>query len=153
MENQTEAHDQKEEKRVKKNIIWSVIFVFLFATLAYSALIWCIVNDKKDLKAANSNLLKEQGLNSTCTFKKDSLSKEVKQLSIYKPLTKAMVHRDEASSLLNYKVGDFVYLKRDSTKVLIEDIIMGGSKYQYYIKYKVLYKDKTTEEVIPELVY
>lgn len=149
MENQNE----KEEKRVKRNIIWSIVFVFLFATLAFSSLIWCIVGDKKDLKEANSKLMNEQQYNSACSLKRDSLAKENKQLTIYKSLTKAMVHRDEATSLLNYKVGDLVYMKRDSSRVVIEDVVIGGSKYHYYIKYKVLYKDNTTEEVIPELVY
>jgi hypothetical protein len=64
-----------------------------------------------------------------------------------------MVHRDEATSLLKYKVGDFVYMKRDSSRVVISDIVIGGAKYEYYVRYKVLYKDKTTEEVAPELIY
>ena len=64
-----------------------------------------------------------------------------------------MVHRDEATSMLKYKVGDFVYLKRDSAKVVVDDIIVGGAKYEYYVKYRVLHKDNHTEEVKPELVY
>lgn len=149
MENQ----DKSEDKRVKKNIILAVVCVTLFAIIAYSSLVWVIVKDGKVQQETNKKLQQEQSLNSTCRYKRDSLSKEVKTLSIYKSLTKAMVHRDEASALLVYKVGDFVYMKRDSARVVVSDIIIGGSKFEYYIKYKVLHKDNSTEEVIPELIY
>ena len=149
MENQNIS----EEQRIKKNLKWTVIFVFAFATIMYSGLIWALMDSKKTNQETNDKLLKEQSLNSTCSYKRDSLTKEVKELSIYKSLTKAMVHRDEATSLLKYKVGDFVYMKRDSSRVVISDIVIGGAKYEYYVRYKVLYKDKTTEEVAPELIY
>lgn len=149
MENQNNS----EEQRVKKNLKWTIVFVFAFAALAYSGLIWSLMDSKKSNEDANAKLLKEQSLNATCSYKRDSLTREVIQLSVYKSLTKAMVHRDEATSLLKYKVGDFVYMKRDSSKVVISDIVIGGAKYEYYVKYKVLYKDKSTEEVIPELIY
>lgn len=149
MENQ----DLKEEKRIRKNYIIAIIFVVLFAILADGGLIWVLIGDKASIKEINNKLNVEQGLNFNCSSKRDSLLKENKQLSIYLSLTKAMVCRDEASGLLSHKVGDLVYMKNDSSKVVIEDIVIGGSKYQYYIKYKVLYKDKSTEEVIPELIY
>ena len=149
MENQNIS----EEQRIKKNLKWTVIFVFAFATIMYSGLIWALMDSKKTNQETSDKLLKEQSLNSTCSYKRDSLTKEVKELSIYKSLTKAMVHRDEATSLLKYKVGDFVYMKRDSSRVVISDIVIGGAKYEYYVRYKVLYKDKTTEEVAPELIY
>jgi hypothetical protein len=64
-----------------------------------------------------------------------------------------MVHRDEVTSQLKHKVGELVYMKNDSSKVVIEDVLIGGGKYNYYVKYKVLYKDQSTKEVTPELIY
>ena len=64
-----------------------------------------------------------------------------------------MLHRDEAINQLKHKVGELVYMKNDSSKVVIEDVLIGGSKYNYYVKYKVLYKDNTTREIVPELIY
>ena len=148
-----ENTDEKEEKRVKKNITIAVVLVCLFTIIAYSGFILAIIEDGKERKETNKKLQQEQRLNSTCSYKRDSLAKEVKQLSIYKSLTKAMVHRDEATSLLKYKVGDMVYCKRDSSHVVIYDIVIGGSKYEYYIRYRILHKDNSTEEVIPELIY
>jgi hypothetical protein len=148
MENQ-----QTPEVKSNKKIVWICFFVFLFVGIVFSALVWAIVSDKRELAEKNAKLQQEQGVNFTCASKRDSLIKEVKQLSIYKSLTKGMVHRDEATSLLKYKIGDFVYMKRDSARVVISDIIIGGSKYEYYIKYEVLHKDNSTEKVIPELIY
>jgi hypothetical protein len=142
------------ENQETKRTNWAKItLIAILAISAYGGLIWALRDTNVELKETNSKLLKEQSLNSTCSYKRDSLTREVISLSVYKALTKAMVHRDEATILLKYKVGDFVYMKRDSSKVVISDILIGGAKYEYYVKYKVLYKDKSTEEVIPELIY
>lgn len=139
-----------ENKKEGKRSIFLILFC---AILMYGGLIWALMDSRKANSETSAKLLHEQNLNSTCNFKRDSLNREVQQLSIYKSLTKAMVHRDEATSLLKYKVGDFVYMKRDSSRVVISDIVIGGAKYEYYVKYRVLHKDNSTEEVIPELIY
>ena len=63
-----------------------------------------------------------------------------------------MVYRDSVRSFLPHKVGDIVYRKLDSTKYILEDIITGGTKYSYYVKFKVRSKDKV-EEIDPVLIY
>jgi len=149
MENQNEALIKaNNRKKMLTNFL-----IFLGVGIIIFTLCWYNVTTQSELKESKDKLAKEQLLNSTCSYKRDSLTKEVIQLSIYKSLTKAMVHRDEATSLLKYKVGDFVFMKRDSGRVVISDIVIGGSKYEYYVKYKVLHKDNSSEEVIPELVY
>ena len=136
-----------------ENKNWKTALKVVIAICIYGGVVWALFDTNKELKEVNAERLKEQNVMSTCSYKRDSLIKEVNQLSIYKSLTKAMVHRDEATSMLKYKVGDFVYLKRDSAKVVVDDIIVGGAKYEYYVKYRVLHKDNHTEEVKPELVY
>lgn len=137
-----------------KKTSWKIILTIIVCIgIFVSGYVYTVLDYSHEMAEEQKKLLDEQNKNMTCTFKRDSLAKEVKQLSIYKSLTKAMVHRDDATSLLKYQVGDFVYMKRDSAKVVISDIIIGGSKYEYYIKYKVLHKDNSTEEVIPELIY
>lgn len=137
----------------KKRVIIIVISLALFSAFMYSGLIWVILEDKQIIKEAHDKSLQEQSLNTTCSYKRDSLNKEVIQLSVYKSLTKAMVARDEAVNLLPHKVGDVVYTKNDSSKAVIEDVLLGGSKYNYYVKYKLLLKDNTTREITPELIY
>lgn len=48
---------------------------------------------------------------------------------------------------------EIVMMKNDSAKVVIEDVLIGGGKYNYYIKYRVLLKDNTSRETVPELIY
>lgn len=147
--------ETQQNNTEKKSSVWKRYYLLpmSFMILSICGLVYDIYLTNQENKEASDKLSKEQLLNSTCSFKRDSLSKEVERLSIYKSLTKAMVHRDEATSLLKYQVGDFVYLKRDSSHVLISDIIIGGAKYEYYVRYKVMYENKDTEEVAPELIY
>ena len=102
---------------------------------------------------AQTQLEKERLAKATCLAIKDSLLRLNADLSKYKTLTMAMVHRDEVTGQLKHKVGDIVRIKNDSAKVVIEDVLIGGGKYNYYVKFKVLFKDQTTKEVTPELIY
>jgi hypothetical protein len=149
MENETEIERQKVHRIfIRMFVAFAAILISIIAVF-----VWLIQDGKKANEEKNVQLLNEQKLNSTCSYKRDSLVQIVNELSIYRSLTQAMVNRDEATSPLKYKVGNMVYLKRDSAKVVISDIIIGGSKYEYYVKYKVLHKDNVSEEVIPELIY
>lgn len=149
MENETEIERQKAHRiLIRMFVAFGVILLSIIAVF-----VWLVQDGKKANEEKNVQLLNEQKLNSTCSYKRDSLIQIVNELSIYRSLTQAMVNRDEATSPLKYKVGNIVYLKRDSDKVVISDIIIGGSKYEYYVKYKVLHKDNVSEEVIPELIY
>ncbi|MBC7861954.1 MAG: hypothetical protein IAF38_03215 [Bacteroidia bacterium] len=138
-------------QKKSKWYLWVLAFLII---ASYGTIMYVFFSDvKKSLADTNEKLLKEQKDNSRCNYVRDSLFREVKSLSTYKALTKAMIQRDEALGFLKYKIGDFVYLKRDSSHVVVSDVVFGGSKYEYYVKYKVLYKDSKTEEVLPELVY
>lgn len=132
---------------------WKIALKITLGLCIYGGILWALYDTNKDLKEANTKLQEEQKLNSTCSYKRDSLTRENKQYVAHQSLHKAISHRDEATSLLPHKIGEAVYLKRDSARVMIEDIIIGGAKYEYYVKYRVLHKDKTTEEVKPEMVY
>lgn len=136
----------------KKLIFIGSVLAILYG-VGTAVLVSSIFEDKKTIKESHARELKEQNLNSTCSYKRDSLQREVEQLSIYKSLTKSMVFRDEATKLLPHKVGDIIITKNDSVKGVIEDIIIGGSKYNFYVKYKVLLKDNTIREIVPELIY
>jgi len=107
----------------------------------------------KERVELQDKLTSELELSTTCEYKVDSLSIANKRLSAYETLTLAMVHRDEAKSDITYGVGDIVYLKSDSSRVIISDVLIGGGQYNYYVKYRVLFDDDTTKELIPELVY
>jgi len=108
---------------------------------------------QEQLDEVQSKLQKELLLNSSCNHHVDSLVYINRELSKFKSLTMAMVHREDATKDLKYQVGDIVYLKQDSSRVVVEDILIGGGKYNYFIKYRVLFKDDARKEVTPEMIY
>lgn len=137
----------------RKKLIFIAANILLFYAIGLGCMLWVIKEDKKALHETNEKLLNEQSVSSTCSFTRDSLFKVNAELSKYKTLTQAMLHRDEATKQLKYKIGDVVYMKNDSSRVIIEDVLIGGGKYDYYVKFRVLFKDNTTKEVKPELIY
>lgn len=135
-----------------KKIIWTIVIaaaVFGIIYLLYSSF------SKKDRRISEleTSLRKESSQTSKFKATKDSLARVNFYLSRFRVLTDAMWYRDSLINPLKYKIGDRVILKRDSSKVLVTDVIIGGSKYDFYVKYRVIGKDKSTEEVVPELIY
>jgi len=130
-----------------------------FALICILAGINAYINFRQTFDAAQERIEMQKQLNkellekTSCVSTKDSLFRENTKLSIYKTLTQAMVYRDDITKQLKYKVGEMVYIKSDSARVVIEDIVIGGSKYNFYVKYKVKYKDNTSQELVPELIY
>lgn len=155
MENENEEMLKEKPKTSKLNngkliLIGSTIAI----SICTNALLLIVVNKQSDkLDSKNNLILKEEADRSNCVYKRDSLTVELNRLAIYKSLTSAMVYRDEAIMGLKHQVGEIAYAKRDSARVVISDIVIGGSKYEYYLRYRVLRKDNTTEEIIPDLIY
>jgi len=96
----------------------------------------------------NSNIDSKNLLNA-----RDSLIMINKFLSQYKVLTQAMTYRDNVRQPLKYSIGQSVYLRRDSSKAVVSDIVVGGGKHEYYIKYVVVFPDKTEESIVPDMLY
>ncbi len=136
-----------------KNLLWVCITLICVTGLSWLIFYYAVLNYNNIISETNSKLLSEQNLKSDCRVIRDSLSKLTIDLSKYKTLTFAMVHRDEVAHQLKHSVGEIVCMKNDSSKVVIEDIIIGGGKHNYYVKFKVLCKDNTMKEIVPELIY
>ncbi len=115
------------------------------------------VMEEKDKKIneISIKLSKTQDLYSTAAFTRDSLNSVNKLLSRYRGLTDAMSYRDSIRKPLVqlHEIGDIVYLKSDSSKVVINDILVGGGKYEHYIKYQIFRRDNSTAMISPELIY
>ena len=119
----------------------------------YNLMVTAIRSSVEERSKYEDEINKKSLDNLTANNKIDSLFKINTELSKYKTLTQAMLHRDEATKQLKYKIGDVVFMKNDSSRVIVEDVLIGGGKYDYYVKYRVLFKDNTTKEVKPELIY
>jgi hypothetical protein len=85
------------------------------------------------LLATEIKSLKQQ--NYIVTSKKDSLQNNLNYLWQYKPLVQASKFRDDVGANFNFHPGDRVRLKSDSSLVVLTDILIGGNRYNYFIKF------------------
>jgi len=108
---------------------------------------------KKNLEILGKSYNDEAKKHKKAAFSRDSLFFINTYLSRYRALIDATHTRDSVKLNLKYNVGDIVRMKRDSARAVIIDIVVGGSKYEYYVRYKLQFKDKSIEEVIPELIF
>ena len=133
-------------------IVGIVLIVIVIGSFLYLSL-EKTKNTESSLQNTQLSLQQESKIKTTCIFVRDSINKELAKLSVYKSLTMAMIVRDEATLSLKYKVGDIAYKKNDSAKVVIQDIIIGGSKYNYYVKYSILYTNDSSDIINPLILY
>ena len=85
------------------------------------------------LLATEIKSLKQQ--NYIVTSKKDSLQNNLNYLWQYKPLVQASKFRDDVGANFSFHPGDRVRLKSDSSVVVLTDILIGGNRYNYFIKF------------------
>ena len=83
------------------------------------------------------------------SFEKDSLKKNLNYLWGYKPLVMTSYLRDRITSNFNYKPGDLVRMKTDSSLVVVTDIILGGNEYNYFIRFLIKNRKGESKEVSP----
>jgi len=139
----------------KPFIITIVIAVILTAILSFFIYDLNKSNKLKEdnLKVLEGNLANESMRISQISKTKDSLLQRVNYFQHYTSLVDATFFRDSTTKSLKYKAGDIVLLKPDSSKVVIKEIIIGGTQYEHYIKYKVVLKDRSQLEITPEMLY
>ncbi|NTW31324.1 MAG: hypothetical protein HGB12_01595 [Bacteroidetes bacterium] len=135
-----------------------ILILILALTLSGMGFAIYKLNKKVTEKQKEISDLELATLNSNAKFLKikktrDSLAFVNAFLAKYRVLTEAMTYRDSMRIFLKYKVGDIVRLKRDSSRAVINDIIIGGGKHEYYIKYKIALKTGQTEDIVQELLY
>jgi preprotein translocase subunit YajC len=83
------------------------------------------------------------------SFEKDSLKKNLNYLWGYKPLVMTSYLRDRITATFDYKPGDLVRMKADSSIVLVTDIVLGGNDYNYFLKFLIKNKKGEIKEVSP----
>ncbi len=80
---------------------------------------------------------------------RDSLQKNLNYLWQYKTLVQAAKVRDQVGDSFNFHPGDRVRLKSDSSVVIITDLMIGGNRYNYFIKFLIKNNKGTQTEVSP----
>ncbi len=138
------------DKRIKRNksIVSKVAIIFGILTI-FGLIFISIRTNMNYEKRIKIEERKVDSLQYIYTNASDSLQR----FSNYNVLYTSIMARDNATKQLKYQVGDVVYCKPDSVKSVITDIIIGGSKYDYYVRYKVKTSLDSIHEVIPEQIY
>jgi DNA-directed RNA polymerase subunit H (RpoH/RPB5) len=140
---------------MKKKVILIVVFSLVIIGMGYA--IYRLNKDVEDKKKKITDLEKASKNSNVkydkLMYTKDSLMLINAFLAKYRTLTVAMTYRDSVRMSLKYKIGDVVRMKRDSARAIISDIIIGGGRYEYYIKYKVMLKSGQEEDIVQEMLY
>ncbi len=129
--------EEKEEKpnRFVLYVVLGIVGVWLLIYGAVQLLMY--LDNKNDERVKVQAALNEERISKNAYIHlTDSLKTINKSLSIYETLTLSIV-----------------YLKPDSIRGVVEDIVIGGGKYNFYVKYRVNISDSLKKEVIPELIY
>lgn len=156
MENQENIKIEEIKSNKKRRTIW-LVFGFLFLTGIIVLLVYQNGKQKKSYEERMQQL-DAQYKNELARYQHakmlgDSLASLNNYLSRYRALIQAAYTRDSSRIFIGNQVGDVVRLKRDSSMVLIMDIIVGGGNYEYYVRYRVQHRDKSIEELSPEMVF
>lgn len=107
--------------------------------------------NKKDLEMAKM-LVNEASKSEGYRYKNDSLATITRENIAYRELVRKMVARDMSGKSELPDVGAIVIFKNDSTRGVLSDIIIGGGKFDYYVRCRVVRKDGTTAEIKPEML-
>lgn len=140
---------------MKKKVVLIILFILVVVAMGYGIF---SLNKKVEEKTKEISDLEKASLTANSRYNqlmdtKDSLAFINILLSKYRVLTDAMKYRDSVRLGMDYSVGDEVMLKKDSSRAIISDIVIGGSKHEFYIKYKILLNDGQEEIILPELIY
>jgi uncharacterized protein (DUF3084 family) len=80
---------------------------------------------------------------------RDSLQKNLNYLWQYKTLVQSTKVRDQVGDNFNFQPGDRVRLKADSSVVVITDLMVGGNRYNYFVKFLIKNNKGLQSEVSP----
>ncbi|MEI8252426.1 MAG: hypothetical protein WCG25_01415 [bacterium] len=157
-ENTENKVNEIEKKEVKPLFNYRKMFWWVLALAILSGFICVLFFNDSTKSQAEAEKYKQmfESKESLSAHLKDSLNEandKIKFLSSYQPLTSAMIDRDKVRSNMKYKPGDFARMKIDSSKVLIIDVIAGGDRFNYTLKYKIQKNATSYEEISPQLLY
>ena len=149
-----------ELKKDKRNLIWGIVIVSLLAITVIFLLIRMSMSDK-EYQADRIRVLKDQmeemrnqyselaGVNKKLRREGDSLQGNLDVLWPKRALVYNARLRDRVSESLSLKPGDLAYLKYDSSRVVITDIVVGGNQFTYFVNYIIKTSKGETKQVSP----
>ena len=141
--------------------VWKVILISLLILTLITAAFWLILEDRGIQIEQLNNKYKSISADSTelihilnvQTVKKDSVEKILKGAENYLPFVSMLNFRDSVLSKLPAKTGDIIYLKPDSMRCVIKNIIIKSGKWQNDVEFVISDKNQKETTIEPELIY
>jgi hypothetical protein len=123
------------ENKPKPRLLRMFMFGFIAATIiSISLASWVAHNNSlKEAEYQRNQAARE-------SIRLDSISKADKKIREYRTMVKALSRRDSVFASLKYVIGDIVYLKPDSVRGVIQNVI-GDDQMDCFV-YFVLCKNK-----------
>jgi uncharacterized protein (DUF3084 family) len=142
----------------KKNQRW-IIILAVSVVITIGVIYWqnqSLKEDQMGIAALESNIEQlKQEMNTIKNKKReveinrDSLQKNLNYLWQYKTLVQSTKVRDQVGDNFNFQPGDRVRLKADSSVVVITDLMVGGNRYNYFVKFLIKNNKGLQSEVSP----
>lgn len=143
----------------KKTIIIAGLIIAIISSVLYFQFInqskeekeyqTTVLELKQNVQVLQKQLKSIKKEKTIVSFEKDSLKKNLNYLWGYKPLVMTSYLRDRITANFDYKPGDLVRMKADSSIVLVTDIVLGGNDYNYFLKFLIKNKKGEIKEVSP----
>jgi uncharacterized protein (DUF3084 family) len=142
----------------KKNQRW-IIILAVSVVITIGVIYWqnqSLKEDQMGIATLESNIEQlKQEMNTIKNKKReveinrDSLQKNLNYLWQYKTLVQSTKVRDQVGDNFNFQPGDRVRLKADSSVVVITDLMVGGNRYNYFVKFLIKNNKGLQSEVSP----
>jgi preprotein translocase subunit YajC len=143
----------------KKTIIIAGLIIAIISSVLYFQFInqskeekeyqTTVLELKQNVQVLQKQLKSIKKEKTIVSFEKDSLKKNLNYLWGYKPLVMTSYLRDRITANFDYKPGDLVRMKTDSSIVIVTDILLGGNDYNYFLKFLIKNKKGESKEVSP----
>jgi hypothetical protein len=133
-------------------IITLIILFSIFIYLDLTSHSTDIERKDRELARKSQLLAEKDRLYTAAANSRDSSKRILVRIAPYRALADMMSYRDSVASGLPHKVGQIVYIKPDSSKAVIEEILISGNRFESKIKFVVRTKDKEFE-LFPETIY
>lgn len=81
---------------------------------------------------------------------RDALRSRLRAFDSHAVMVSRMEARDAAGDTLVRRIGGPVWLKRDSARCILVDVVSGGGRFDYYVRCTAMRRDGSRLDVAPE---
>ena len=149
-----------ELKKDKRKLILVIVVITLFSGFIIYMISRAMTEEERKSKLRmeemeqkmadlENNIASMQKYSRRVKKERDSLKRKVDYVWPLRSIVFNAKLRDQVGDASDLKPGDMAWLKMDSSKVLVTEIIVGGNEFTYYVHYLVRNKKGESVQVSP----